>query len=89
MVQLDAAMLKPSESFKAPREVLAESWPPEDKYRVLRQWQYDIGQLHLATEENMAPPKSTPDPVTLADIHAAMTELGYKPDSEPSQSKGA
>ena len=82
-------MLKPAECYQTPRQVLAEPWSLEDKFRVLRQWKYDIGQLHLATEENMGPAKPAPDPVSLAQIHSAMHDLGYAPDAYPAPNKGA
>lgn len=89
MTRLESAMLKPSECYRTPSQVLAEPWSPEDKFRVLRQWKYDIGQLHVATEENMGPATPGPDPVSLAQIHAAMTELGYDPDMLAGPTKGA
>ncbi len=89
MTPFESAMLKPAACYQSPRQVLLEPWSPQDKFRVLRQWQYDIGQLHLATEENMAPAATAPDPVSLEQIHAVMTELGYDPDAESAPTKGA
>lgn len=89
MTRFESAMLKPAEIYTSPRQVLAEPWSPDEKFRVLRQWKYDIGQLHVATEENMGPAKPTPDPVSLAQIHTAMTELGYDPATEPAPTKGS
>lgn len=90
MTRLESAMLKPAEIFRMPDQVLAEPWNAEDKFRVLRQWKYDIGQLQVATEENMAPTVATrPEAVSIEQIHAAMTKLGYDPESESSPSKGA
>jgi len=37
----------------------------------------------------MAPATSAPDPVSLEQIHAVMTELGYDPDAESAPTKGA
>ncbi len=89
MTRFESAMLKPAELYQSPQQVLAEPWSPEDKFRVLRQWKYDIGQLHVATEENMAPAKPGPDPVSLEQIHTAMTQLGYDPDADRAPTKGA
>mgnify|MGYP001428858037 CR=1 FL=1 len=93
MTSLATAMSKPAECFRDPQEVLAEAWTPDEKFQVLRQWKYDIGQLHLATEENMQPADSPlerrQEPVSLKQIHAAMTALGYDPASDPVPSKGA
>jgi hypothetical protein len=91
MVTLEAAMLRPAASFKDPREVVAGPWTSEQKYQVLRQWKYDIGQLHLATDENMGPAAATAagETVSLSDIHAAMETLGYKPEADSTPTKGA
>ena len=89
MSRFESAMLNPGKFYQSPGQILAEPWSPEDKFRVLRQWKYDIGQLHVATEENMAPPNPRADPVSLAEIHSAMAELGFDPDAEPAPTKGA
>lgn len=52
MTRFESAMLKPAELYQSPQQVLAEPWSPEDAFRVLRQWKYDIGQLHVATYDS-------------------------------------
>ena len=89
MPSFESAMLKPGHYFRLPRDVLAEPWTDDQKFRVLRQWKYDIGQLHVATEENMAPARTTPDPVSLEQIHEVIEELGLNPDGDPVPTKGA
>lgn len=89
MTSFESAMLKPGHHFRTPRDVLAEPWTTDEKFQVLRQWKYDIGQLHVATEENMAPPRPVPDPVSLEQIHQAMEELGLDPEADPVPTKGA
>jgi len=88
MTRLESAMLKPAECYQSPSQVLEEPWSPEDKFKVLRQWKYDIGQLHVATEENMGPASPRPDPVSLEQIHAAMTAMGYDPETGAAPTKG-
>lgn len=94
MTSLEKAMLNPGRCFSHPREVLVQSWNAEDKYRVLRQWKYDVGQLQVATEENMPPPEggsnvASPKPASLKDINAAMEELGFSATADPVPNKGA
>jgi hypothetical protein len=89
MVPFEKAMLSPAECFAQPADVLRESWTREQKYQVLRQWKYDIGQLHVATEENMQPDRPRSDPVSVGQVHDAMEALGYAPDTDPVPSKGA
>ncbi|MEO8445645.1 MAG: hypothetical protein ABI567_11630 [Gammaproteobacteria bacterium] len=89
MTTHEAAMLSPSAAFQHPAEVVRQAgWSAEQKLRVLRQWKYDLGQLQVATEENMPPAIPVMD-VSIRDIHAAMTALGYAPDTDPAPTKGA
>ena len=74
MTRFESAMLKPTDCYQSPRQVLLEPWSANDKFRVLRQWKYDIGQLHVATEENMAAARPVPDPVSLEQIHVTHAE---------------
>lgn len=84
-----AAMQDPAREFAHPADVVARrDWSVHDRYAVLRQWKYDLGQLHVATEENM-PATGPVTPVTIGDIHAAMEALGMPTDADPVDSKGA
>lgn len=86
---LAAAMQDPAREFVHPNDIVARhDWSVVDRYAVLRQWKYDLGQLNLATEENM-PPTGPVSPVTIADIHAAMASLGMPLDADPVANKGA
>lgn len=90
-VDMDAAMLDPGGHFKTPEDVLLEKgWTPEQKFKVLRQWKYDLGQLDVATEENMSSggPQRR-QTVNMAAINAALETLGYTPDGDPLPTKGA
>jgi hypothetical protein len=86
---LAAAMQDPGREFRRPDDVVARTdWSIADRFAVLRQWKYDLGQLQVATEENM-PPGGPGSPVTIADVHAAMEALGMPPGAEPAPTKGA
>lgn len=88
MPDFNAAMLNPGAHFKTPADVLVENrWSQEQKYRVLRQWKYDLGQLQVATEENM--PGLPNPPVNMAAVNAALETLGYQPDFDPEVTKGS
>jgi hypothetical protein len=89
MTLYETAMLKPSDCFREPRDVLAEPWNRSRKFKVLRQWEYDIGQQEVATDENMPPPPADHREVSIRAIHEAMAELGYDPESTPVPNKGA
>lgn len=95
MITVAEAMLNPAACFREPRQVLDQRWTDDDKYKVLRQWKYDLGQLQVATEENMPPPPGAddrgkqPPPATIKQIHAAMAAMGYPMNADPVPTKGA
>ncbi|MEO7386619.1 MAG: hypothetical protein ABIX37_06770 [Gammaproteobacteria bacterium] len=87
--ELEAAMKDPGREFNRPADVAARhDWSVEERHAILRQWKYDLGQLHLATEENM-PPSGKDATVTIGNIHEAMESLGVPTDSDSGPSKGA
>lgn len=54
MIDLDRAMLDPSEVFTAPEEVASHpELTTEQKIQILRRWEYDQQEMSVAEEENM------------------------------------
>jgi hypothetical protein len=93
---LEAALQDPAREFSCPADVAARrDWTIEERYAVLSQWKYDIGQVDLATEENMPPSdehmrfSDSQDQVTIADIHKAIESLGMPTDTISGPTKGA
>lgn len=68
--------------FSTPAELLAdEDLTREQKLALLRQWEYDLHLMQVATEENMtgdAPPGNNAEKIR--QIHAAAEKLGAKVD---------
>ena len=75
-----------SKHFATPEALLAEDDLSRDqKLALLRQWEYDLHLLQVATEENMtgdAPPGANAE--KLRAVHAAAEKLGAKLDPEGS-----
>jgi hypothetical protein len=73
-----------SKHFATPEALLAEgSLTREQKLALLRQWEYDLHLLQVATEENMtgdAAPGANAE--KLRQVHAAAEKLGAKLDPE-------
>lgn len=71
-IDFDAALTDPSRHFDTPDQVLdAAGLEPEQRLRLLRQWELDERLMSVATEENMEGDGGT----LLADVHQALTRL--------------
>jgi hypothetical protein len=75
-----------SKHFATPEALLAEqTLTREQKVELLRQWEYDLHLLQVATEENMtgdAPQGANAEKIR--QVHAAAESLGAELDSEGS-----
>jgi len=75
-----------SKHFATPEALLAEEALTRDqKLELLRQWEYDLHLLQVATEENMtgdAPPGTNAEKIR--QVHAAAEKLGAELDTEGS-----
>jgi len=75
-----------SQHFATPEALLAEEkLTREQKLALLRQWEYDLHLLQVATEENMtgdAPPGANAE--IIRQLHAAAEKLGAKLDTQGS-----
>jgi hypothetical protein len=73
-----------STHFSTPDELLvAEDLTREQKLTLLRQWEYDLHLMQVATEENMtgdAPPGNNAEKIR--EVHAAAEKLGAELDPE-------
>ena len=82
----DKLVVDVSTHFATPDALLAEENLTRDqKLALLRQWEYDLHLLQVATEENMtgdAPPGGNAE--TLRKVHAAAEKLGAELDCEGS-----
>jgi hypothetical protein len=75
-----------SKHFASPDALLArDDLTREQKLALLRQWEYDLHLLQVATEENMTgdtPPGNNAE--TIRDVRSAAEKLGAKIDDEGS-----
>ena len=73
-----------AQHFATPDALLAEeSLTREQKLALLRQWEYDLHLLQVATEENMtgdAPPGANAEQIR--QVHAAAEKLGAQLDTD-------
>jgi len=88
MVDIDKAMLAPTNVFKVPSEVLQSSdLTKVQKIKILRQWEYDARELEVAEEESMIGSNSH----LLDQVQKALMELGENLDlnhSSPNKQGG-
>ena len=82
----DKVVVDVSKHFATPDALLAaEDLSREQKLALLRQWEYDLHLLQVATEENMtgdAPPGNNAEKIR--QVHAAAEKLGAELDPEGS-----
>lgn len=80
----DKLVVDVSKYFATPEALVAEEeLSREQKLALLRQWEYDLHLLQVATEENMtsdAPPGANAE--RIRQIHAAAEKLGGGLDPE-------
>ena len=79
MTDFDQALKDPAACFTRPSEVVdREDLTRDQKLKILHQWEYDVLQREVATEENMPPSK--PVNPRLVDIRQALEALGASGD---------
>jgi hypothetical protein len=77
-------LTNPASAFSSPEAVLeSDVLTPEQKIKVLRQWEYDARELEVAEEENMG--GGPPD--LLSQILSALVLLGRHPELNQGFSK--
>jgi len=70
----------PATYFSSPMEIVeTEKLQTGAKLIALKQWEFEVRQLDVASEENMNALSKT----TLQDVHQAMRALGHDPESDP------
>lgn len=80
MIDVEKAMLDPTEVFEEPSEVVsADELTREQKIEILRRWEYDAHQLQVAEEEAGM---SLRRPELLDLIIQALHGLGVERDTE-------
>ncbi|MBI1179826.1 MAG: hypothetical protein GC201_04655 [Alphaproteobacteria bacterium] len=72
-----------SEKYAHPEEILRDkSLSRDEKAQLLNEWEQDLRQLMVASEENMAGTVTGQPAESLAAVHEALAELeGRKPES--------
>ncbi len=83
MAQDDTQLVisNPAQHFSSPQALAqSEELSREAKIVALKQWDMDVRQLQVATEESM--PATTT--ASLSDVHDALRALGCEPDGEHS-----
>jgi hypothetical protein len=75
------AMNDVSKMFERPRALFDDpAFDAAQKRKLLQQWEYDLRQMQVATEENMAAPDSSPGSGTsgelLQEVQLCLRRLG-------------
>lgn len=81
----DAAMQDAAKAFGSPAELLAaDNLDRMQKLKLLQQWDYDLGLMLVAGEENMTGPGSNATSEKLRAVRDAIARLGAEKDPEKS-----
>lgn len=81
---LSQALHDPAAAFDTPQAVVAaQRFNRSEKIKILRQWEYDIREMDVAAEENMAGEKRT----SLNEVIDALSELGVDHGSDVGATK--
>jgi len=85
--QFDAAMQDVAKVYGSPADLLADDdLTRPQKLKLLQQWDYDLGLLLVAAEENMAGPDSGKTSERLRAVRDAIKRLGVDADPEETAS---
>lgn len=75
--EFDEAMQDVSKAYNSPAALLADDHlTRQQKLKLLQQWDYDLGLLLVAAEENMAGPGSGTTSERLRSVRNAIAHLG-------------
>jgi hypothetical protein len=81
----ESAMQDVAKAFGSPAELLAADHLDRiQKLKLLQQWDYDLGLLLVAGEENMTGPGNNATSERLRAVRDAIARLGAETDSETS-----
>jgi hypothetical protein len=80
---LDDALKDVTRFFEAPDDILkARDFASAEKIRLLQQWELDLRQLLVASEENMTGEGQGDTAVKLQAVRACLSELGVESKEE-------
>lgn len=76
MIDIEQALESPAAVFETPEAVrAAPEFTTEQRLRILRQWSYDLRELLVASDENMAGDDGDANAELLARVDAVLKEL--------------
>jgi len=85
--QFETAMQDVAKAYGSPADLLADDdLTRAQKLKLLQQWDYDLGLLLVAAEENMAGPDSGKTSERLRAVRDAIKRLGVEADPEETAS---
>lgn len=87
---LDRVQEKARLAYPTPRDVVAaKDLSRDQKIKTLKDWEYDLRQMMVASEENMPGPERQGDTSErLQKIQDALDELGYEKTPTPTKAGG-
>lgn len=85
MHTLDETLADPSKFFTSPRAVFSDkAFNIEEKAKILKQWEYDLRGMQVASDENMASDQPGKTADQLQEVRQTLHDLGVADDLEAS-----
>jgi hypothetical protein len=92
MIDFDSALQDVSKAFKTPRDIMLAALSPQQKDRLLQQWEYDLREQQVASDENMTSNRPGRTGELLREVKSCRSELGLDHSSQkrskPSSKQG-
>ncbi len=76
MIDFDRALQDVSKAFRTPRAIMTAELSPQQKDRLLQQWEYDLRDMQVASDEAMTSSLPGDTGKLLQDVKNCRTELG-------------
>lgn len=89
--RFQAAMGDVSKLFERPVKVLHDGeFTPDQKRKLLKQWEYDLREMQVAADENMTGPKMDRNDEILREVRDCLGRLGdeHAPERSASHTQG-
>lgn len=81
--RLDDALADPSKFFHSPRNVFSDrAFSTDEKQQILKQWEYDLRGMQVASDENMASNEPGRVAQELQEVRQTLHDLGVADDLE-------
>ncbi len=92
MIDFDTALQDVAKAFKTPRDLMRAALSPQQKDKLLEQWEYDLREQQVASDEAMTSNRPGQTAELLREVKTCRSALGIDHSSQkrstPSSKQG-